>query len=797
MIQDEEVTEQDIVETTVSDEPIEGLPDEEQGPDEVDVEIMQEGEEPEEEMEEQENFYDNLTEDMDDTLLGRLASELLSDYKRDKESRSDWEKGYISGLDLLGFKYNDDAKPFSGASSVTHPLLAESVTQFQAQAYKELLPASGPVRTQVIGADDDQKLQQAKRVKDYMNYMLTEEMEEYTPDFDQLLFYLPLAGSSFKKIYYDEVMRRAVSKFIPAEDLVVPYYATDLKDCERITHVLKMSENEVLKKQQAGFYRDVDIIPSMASDNEIQDKYNQLEGVNEGDATDYQLNILEMHVDLDLEGYMDSDNDDKNIKVPHIVTIDEGSQEILSIYRNYRQDDEMMKRIDYFVHYKFLPGLGFYGFGLIHMIGGLSKTATAALRQLLDAGTLSNLPAGFKSRGLRIRDDDQPFQPGEFRDVDAPGGNIKDQFQMLPFKEPSQVLFSLLGFVVQAGQKFAGVMDMQTGEDKQNRAVGTTLAMLERGSRVMSAIHKRCYYAMRLEFKLLANVFGTYLPPVYPYQVVGADNTIKAADFGPEVDIIPVADPNIFSLSQRITLASQQLQVAQSNPQLHDIREAYRRVYEAMGTKEIDKLLKPEKKPTPKDPGVENAGALRMEIPTAFYFQNHDAHISSHVAFMKTRMVQANPMVHALLTGHVMEHISFKARAQILIEINTNRPDLKQLQQVDPQSYQAETESMIAEQISMLTAMFVQGEQGGEKPDPLVMLKNRELDLKAADIQRRAQESAMDMQRKSNEFEQRIDLDRMIREDAEEAGKERIRVADEKLDLTERKIENDEAKNEG
>ena len=793
----DEVTQQDIEETNVAEDP-EGLPEQLPGSEEVNVEIIREGEEQPIMEEEGEDFFANLAEDMDETVLGRLASGLISDYKKDRDSRGDWEKGYISGLDLLGFKYTDESRPFSGASSVTHPLLAESVTQFQAQAYKELLPAQGPVRTQVVGADDGQKQEQAQRVKDFMNYMLTEEMEEYTPDFDQLLFYLPLAGSSFKKVYYDEVMQRAVSKFVPAEDLVVPYYATDLKDCERITHVLKMSENEVLKKQQAGFYRDVDILPSLAKNDEVQDKYNELEGVTEGDnSSDYQLNILEMHVDLDLEEFENTESDEKNIKVPHIVTIDEGSQEILSIYRNYRPDDELMKRVDYFVHYKFLPGLGFYGFGLIHMIGGLSKSATAALRQLLDAGTLSNLPAGFKSRGIRVRDDEQPFQPGEFRDVDAPGGNIKDQFMMLPFKEPSNTLFQLLGFVVQAGQKFAGVMDMQTGEDKQNRAVGTTLALLERGSRVMSAIHKRCYYAMRLEFKLLAKVFGTYLPPVYPYQVIGADNTIKAADFGPEVDIIPVADPNIFSLSQRITLASQQLQVAQSNPQLHNIREAYRRVYEAMGTKEIDKLLKPEKKPTPMDPGVENAGALRMEIPVAFYFQNHDAHIASHVAFMKTRMVQANPMVHALLTAHVMEHISFKARAQILIEVNTNRPDLKALEQKDPQSYLAETESMIAEQIAVLTNLFIEGEQGGTKLDPLVALKGRELDIKAMDVQNRAAQNNADLMRKMDEFEKRLDLDKMIREDNEEASKERIRVADEKLDLTERKIENEEAKNEG
>jgi len=767
---------------------------------EVDVEI----EEPVDEQEAQQQmaeeeaaaaqmFYANIAEEMDDTVLSRLGSELITDYRRDKQSRGDWEKAYTSGLDLLGFKVNEEARPFTGASSVTHPLLAESVTQFQAQAYKELLPAQGPVNTQVIGDQTSEKSEQALRVKDFMNYMLTDKMEEYTTDFDQLLFYLPLAGSAFKKIYYDEVMARAVSKFVPAEDLVVPYYATDIKESERITHVIKMSENEVLKKQVSGFYREVDILPSQQDDNEIQDKYNQMEGVDQTGDSDYQFNILEMHVHLDIEEYMGPNTEEKNVKIPYIVTIDEGSQEILSIYRNYSPDDPLMNRKEYFVHYKFLPGLGFYGFGLIHMIGGLSRTATAALRQLLDAGTLSNLPAGFKSRGIRVRDDDQAFQPGEFRDVDAPGGNIKDQFMMLPFKEPSNTLMQLLGFVVQAGQKFAGVMDMQTGEDKQNRAVGTTLALLERGSRVMSAIHKRCYYAMRIEFRLLATVFGTYLPPSYPYAVPGGDKMIKMMDFGPEVDVIPVADPNIFSLSQRITLASQQLQVAQSNPQLHNLREAYKRVYEAMGTKDIDKILKPEDKPTPTDPGAENSNALRMKVPTAFPFQNHDAHMASHIAFIKTRMVQVNPMVHALLTAHVQEHISMKSRAQVFLEVKQNRPDLVELEQVDPQSYLAETESMIAEQIAHLTAMFAEAEGG--KQDPLIALKNRELDLRAMDMQRRGQENMMDMERKSGEFEERLDLDRMRREDAEEASMERIRIAEEKLDLQEMKIRNDMEKN--
>ena len=755
---------------------------------EVNVEVKENTEEQselqEELVEQVKDFYSNLAEDMDERVLGRISNDLINDYKRDKESRSDWEKAYISGLDLLGFKYDNESRPFQGASSVTHPLLAEAVTQFQAQAYKELLPSDGPVRTVVVGDNTKEKEEQAQRVQEFMNYMLMEVMEEYTPDFDQLLFYLPLSGSAFKKIYYDEVMQRAISKFIPAEDLIVPYYATDLKDCERITHLVKMSENDILKKQRTGFYRDVDILPSR-QDDEVQEKYDSIEGVNPSDDKEYQFNVLEMHIDLDLNEY-EVENADKNVKVPYIVTIDEGSQEVLSIYRNYDMNDSIFKRKEYFVHYKFLPGLGFYGFGLIHMIGGLSKTATAALRQLLDAGTLSNLPAGFKSRGLRIRDDDQPFQPGEVRDVDAPGGNIKDQFQILPFKEPSSVLFSLLGFVVQAGQRFAAITDNAIGNDAQNRAVGTTIALLERGSRVMSAIHKRCYYAMRQEFRLLSSVFGTYLPPVYPYAVYGGNRLIKIIDFSPDVDVIPVADPNIFSMAQRVTLAQTQLQIAQSNPQLHNIREAYRRVYEALGTKQVDTLLKPEKIPQPLDPSIENAEALRMEIPKAYPEQNHDAHIIAHTAFIKSRMVQINPMVYALLQAHIAEHLSFKARALILQELQ-EKPETLVMQQDNPQAFLVITESLVADKIAQLTSELQLLESSEEKTDPLIQLKQQEMDLRALDMQRKIQEFVDTEERKMGEFEQKIDLEKMKREDSEEQAEERIRIAEEKLNVAREK----------
>jgi len=750
----------------------------------LDVVLPEEDEVPEETVEE--NFYGNLAETMDERALSRLALDLIADYKKDRVSRLDWEQTYVQGLDLLGFKYQDMTRPFQGATGVTHPMLAESVTQFQAQAYKELLPAEGPVRTEVVGLETPDILKQSERVKDFMNYMLMEEMEEYTPDFDQLLFYLPLSGSAFKKIYYDEILKRAVSKFIPADDLVVPYYATDLKDSERITHVVKMNENDVIKHQKAGFYLDVELIPKQPEQTAIQQKLSEIEGVKPSGDTVYQYNILEMHVDLDLSEYeTTADKEERNIKIPYIVTIDEGSQQVLSVYRNYSPDDPLKTRKEYFVHFKFLPGLGFYGFGLIHMIGGLSRTATSSLRQLLDAGTLANLPAGFKSRGIRIRDDDQPFQPGEFRDVDAPGGNIKDQFQILPFKEPSQTLFQLLGFVVQAGQRFASIADMQVGDGNQQAAVGTTIALLERGSRVMSAIHKRCYYAMKQEFRILAGVFADYLPPEYPYAVYGADRNIKAVDFDGRVDVIPVADPSIYSMAQRVTLANENLKIAMSNPQMHNLREAYRRVYEALGTRQIDDLLIPEKEPMPEDPATENSKALRMELLKVFPEQDHVSHISAHAMFMQSRMVQTNPMVYALLQGHISDHIAYQAHGEVGAAMSEN-PQNAILQQQDPNGYQVQFNSLVARRVVELTQQLVQAE-GGEQQDPLVMLKQRELDLKALDIQRRARESQQDMERKSFEFEDRIDVEKMKLENQEQQAAERIKVANEKLKIAREK----------
>ena len=740
----------------------------------------------EEAVSETEKFFGNLAEDMSDEVLQRMSNQLLDDYKKDRVSRKDWETSYTNNLDLLGIKHTELTRPFKGSASVTHPLLAEAVTQFQAQAYKELLPSQGPVRTRVLGVEDNEKTNQAQRVQDFMNYMITEEMEEFTPEFDQLLFYLALAGSAFKKVYYDEVMQRAVSKFIPAEDLVVPYYATDLLDCERITHVIKMGENEILKKQQAGFYRDVELKPLASGPTQIEKKYQELEGVTPSGDRQYSYSVLEMHVDCNLEEF-EMQNPEKQVKVPYIITIDEGSGQILSIYRNYDMGDETKKRKEYFVHFKFLPGLGFYGFGLTHMIGGLSRTATQSLRQLLDAGTLSNLPAGFKSRGIRIRDDDQPFQPGEFRDVDAPGGNIKDQFQILPFKEPSATLYQLMGFVVDAGQKFAAITNMDVGNDMQNRAVGTTVALMERGSRVMTAIHKRCYYSMRREFRLLSKVFATYLPPIYPYSVYGADQAVKQTDFDDRVDVIPVADPNIMSMAQKVTLANENLKIAMSNPLIHNLREAYRRVYEALGTQDIDQLLIPQEKPTPKDPATENMESLMQKPLRAFPTQDHDAHIAAHVAFMATRMVQINPQVYSALQAHISEHVSLKAQGEVGALIQDD-PMMQQMLQQDPEGAQIRIASMIAKRVAEITTQLAQSEAMGQQKDPLVALKERELDLKAVDLQRKAEQDMNSNEIRENEIDERLDVEKMKLENNEEQAAERIRIAEEKLDIARKKI---------
>ena len=703
--------------------------------------------------------YSNLAEFLPDDVLGELSSDLNNKYMDYSSSRKEWEQTYTKGLDLLGFKYDNRTEPFQGASGATHPVLAEAVTQFQALAYKELLPADGPVRTQVLGMPTPDKTQQATRVKDFMNYQIMEKMKEYEPEFDQMLFNLPLAGSAFKKVYYDDMEQRAVSKFVPADDLIVPYTATSLDDAEAIIHRVKISENDLRKQQVAGFYRDVEIGKPQDKETEIDKKERELEGVSKTKDEDV-FTLLECHVDLDLEGFEDTNQETgepSGIKIPYIVTFIEGSNEILSIRRNYEAGDPMKRKIQYFVHFKFLPGLGFYGFGLIHMIGGLSRTATSALRQLLDAGTLSNLPAGFKMRGIRIRDDAQSIQPGEFRDVDAPGGNLRDSFMMLPFKEPSQTLLSLMGVVVNAGQRFASIADLQVGDGNQQAAVGTTVALLERGSRTMSAIHKRIYSALKNEFRLMARVFKLYLPQQYPYDVVGGQRMIMQSDFDDRVDILPVADPNIFSQTQRISLAQTELQLATSNPQMHNLYQAYRNMYEALGVKNIDGVLIKPQPPMPQDPALEHISALGGKQFQAFPGQNHRAHIQSHLSFMETNLARNNPMVMASLEKNIFEHISIMAQEQIELEYKNELQQMQQIQmmmQQNPQmaqqlqmqlmQLQQGVESRKATLIAEMMEEFMNEEKKITSQfdnDPIAKLRSRELDLRAQENYRKEQES--------------------------------------------------------
>jgi len=694
-------------------------------------------------------FDMNLAEVIEEKELGTISNDLFEAFQNDKSSRKEWEETYKNGLDLLGFRYQERSQPFQGASSVTHPMLSEAITQFQAQAYKELLPAGGPVNTQIVGKIDRQREEQSQRVKEYMNYQITHKMEEYDPDMDSLLFYLPLSGSAFKKVYYDTGLERAVAKFIPSDDLYVPYLASDILTCERVTHSLRKSQNEVRKLQVAGFYRDIDL-QSYNEETGLQEKENRISGIQKTNYNDEDYELLEMHVYLNIP---DIDADD-GIKVPYIVTLDRGSQKVLSIYRNYKEDDQSRKRTQYFVHYKFLPGFSFYGFGLIHMLGGLSRTATAALRQLLDAGTLSNLPAGFKARGLRVKDQDTPLQPGEFRDVDAPGGALRDGLMPLPYKEPSQTLFQLLGFCVEAGTRFASIADQKVGEGAAAGApVGTTMALMERGARVMSAIHKRLHYAQRIEFKLLGKIFAESLPPVYPYEV-GNDGipSLKAEDFSDDIDIIPISDPNIFSMAQRVTLAQTQLQLAQADPESHNMYEAYRRMYQALGVKDIDVILPIPPQPEPLDPAVENAGSLKGQNLIAFRNQNQMAHIDAHRAFMSSALVKNNPPTMAILQGHIMEHVGLQAREEVEEE---NKQEIDQISaqyggEIPPelqQQFQEAMEQQISEKIALMTEEMVTEEQEVLQEmgdDPLVALKQQEINIKAQDLQRK---SAMDQGR--------------------------------------------------
>ena len=731
------------------------------------------------------NFNMNLAEVLPEDILQSISNDLLSSIKGDKQSRSEWEKTYTDGLKYLGMKFDDQrSQPFEGSSGVIHPILAEAVTQFQAQAYKEMLPAKGPVKTEIVGARTVETEDQAERVQEFMNYYIMNVMEEYDPELDQMLFYLPLAGSAFKKVYFDFVLNRAMSKFIPPEDLIVPYEAADISSAERITHVINMSSNEIKKQQLTGFYANVDIGSDGYSENlsDVEEAIDEIQGISPSYKENRNRTVYEVHTVLDIEGFedIDANGNPTGLKLPYIVTIEESSEKILSIRRNYLENDLLKNKINYFVQYKFMPGLGFYGLGLSHMIGGLSKASTSILRQLIDAGTLANLPAGFKARGMRIRDEDDPLQPGEFRDIDTTGGSLRENLIPLPIKEPSNVLMQLLGLLVDSGKRFAAIADMNVGDMNAAMPVGTTVALLERGTKVMSAIHKRLHYSQKLEFNLLAKVFGESLPPVYNFQVGSGQNQIKLQDFDDRVDIIPVSDPNIFSQSQRVTLAQELLQMVQSNPQVHGpmgIYEAYRRMYSALGVDNVDSLLMPPPDMTPKpiDAGLENASLLMGQPAQAFPEQNHQAHIDTHRSLFFTDLVKDSPQVQALIISHCMQHLQFLAaqlaQEQMPDEMKQRIGEIQaQMQQVSPEEAQiiGQQIQMINEQYSsaimaQLANDFLQsiGMSGGG--DPLVDIRQRELDLrdKELDLESQQFDSKQNQRAQEKQMDAELQLERM------------------------------------
>ena len=759
--------------------------------------------EPMEEVQQDIPFDANLVDFLDESILGSMSAKLISSVESDKESRKEWEKTYTDGLKYLGMRFDEQrSQPFEGSSGVIHPILSEAVTQFQAQAYKELLPAQGPIKTQVVGQRDANTEMQAERVCEFMNYYIMNEMPEYDPDLDQLLFYLPLSGSAFKKVYYDAAKGRPVSKFVPAEDLLVPYNATDLLSAERVTHVVSMSNNEVRKMQISGFYADVDLSDNQnINRDDIGKEIDDIQGVEPDYGEDEQRKLYEIHTVAEIEGFEDVNDmgEPTGLKIPYIITIDDSSQQILSIRRNYVPEDTMRNKINYFVQYKFLPGLGFYGLGLSHMIGGLSKASTSILRQLIDAGTLSNLPAGFKARGIRIRDEASPLQPGEFRDVDAPGGALRDSLMPLPYKEPSNVLFQLLGLLVESGKRFAAIADMNIGDSNAAMPVGTTVALLEKGTKVMSAIHKRLHYSQKNEFKILARVFQEFLPPVYPYETGSGPREIKLQDFDAKVDVIPVSDPNIFSMSQRVIMAQELLTMVQSNPQLHGpqgIYEAYRRMYAALGVDNIETLLTPpvDNTPKPVDAGIENSGLLQGIPQQAFPEQNHEAHVEAHKSLFLTQAVIMNPQLQSVIIAHVMQHLQFMANQmaeqQLPPEVQQQIQEAaQQMQQLDPQSQmalqqqiQSIIETFSSPILAQLSSEFLSSVQPPQQDDPLVAIRQQELGLRDKEIDMKNQQFMAKEQQDAMEKGTELQLQQQKADQQASIGNEKNEIAKARLE---------------
>jgi len=737
----------------------------------------------------------NLAEFLDESDLQAMASELVEDFNSDRESRADWARAYVKGLDLLGMKIEERSQPWAGASGVFHPVLTEAVVRFQAQAMGELFPASGPVKTKIMGKLTPEKTEQADRVQTEMNYLLTEEMTEYRDETEQMLFKLPLAGSAFKKVYYDPIEDRPVATFVPAEDFVASYGASDLASCPRYTHIMKKTSNEILELQVAGFYRDVELPDPEPDFSDIQEKYDELDGEHAVIEDDDRHTILEIHVTMNMPEEFD---DPDGIARPYVITIDRTSREVLSIRRNWYEDDKKKKKRLHFVHYKYLPGLGFYGTGLIHLIGGLAKSATSILRQLIDAGTLSNLPAGLKARGLRIKGDDTPLMPGEFRDVDVPGGAIRDSITFIPYKEPSGVLYSLLGNIVEEGRRIGSVADIQVGDMNSQAPVGTTLALMERSMKVMSGVQARLHAAMKNELRLLARIIRDYMPAEYAYEMDGDFN--RQRDFDARVDVIPVSDPNAATMSQRIMQYQAALQLSQQAPQLYDMGKLHRQMLEVLGIQDADDIIKLPDDIKPADPVTENMMLLKQEPVKAFKYQDHEAHIAVHMAAMQDpkmrELVGQSPFAQAIgqaMAAHITEHVAFQYRREIEKMLGVEMPNEDQPLPEDVEVELSRLAKDAAEKLLQKDQMEAQQQQiQQQQQDPVVQMQQMELQIKQQELQHKIQMDTaklqLDAQRISAENQREgarlgvklaTDLDKSQREDQKEGAKLGIEIAKE------------------
>ncbi len=725
----------------------------------------------------------NLAEYIDDGELRGIATDLVGQYKSDKESRSDWERTYIEGLDLLGLKHEDRTTPWDGACGVFHPLLTEAVIRFQSQSIQELFPAAGPAKTSVVGVVTDEKQDQAQRVQDYLNYLLTERMSEYRTETERLLFSLPLAGSAFRKIYYDPNMSRPCSMFVPAEDFVVSYGASDLQTCERATHVMRRSANEVRKLQVAGFYSDVDLPAPSPDYDDIEKKYNELTGDSANYDLDYRHVLLEMNVHLDLPGFEDTvKGEQTGIMLPYVVTIDLSSRTILSIRRNWYESDEQKMARQHFVHYQYMPGLGFYGFGLLHMIGGLAKSATSLLRQLVDAGTLANLPGGLKARGLRIKGDDTPIMPGEFRDVDVPGGSIGENISFLPYKEPSTVLYQLMGDIVEEGRRFASAADVKASDMNAEAPVGTTLAILERSMKVMSAVQARLHASMRSELRLLSNVVRDFGPETYPYDE--NKEPLVASDFDDRVDIIPVSDPNAGTMAQRIMQYQAALQLAQQAPQMYDMPQLHRQMLEILNIRDAEKLVPTDDDMTPVDPITENMNIINGKPVKAFVYQDHESHIMAHKAMLEDpkvmELMSQSPNAEsaaAEMAAHVQEHLAFQYRLEIERELGFELPGPEEPLPEDIEYRISRLAGLAADQLKGRNQQEAQAaEQQQQAEDPILQMQQKELQIKEMEAQRRMQSDMGRLELDQQKAAVKAELDRMRLEQQKDIEDKRIAV---------------------